>query len=373
MRNPYGRIAGAALVVVFGCGLFAGMARAHVNVSCAKAQSKIQIKWRFPESSPPESGDSTLMVSGNPPAAYPPDTCMHVSIAQSNNFDNRIHASGCCRGDTVSTTVVTLGNSEAGPTFRSQTLDESLYAGVGVPNGLAVRVERVVVVGPAPDIVRVFFLGGGMVTHKSSPSQEAISTMKLIVYPNDAAATADVGLTGAGSAFYGAATLLAGSLGVLQGFSLSDFIVVDDGAGTITAQPINALSKLALVPNANDAVVTLVGDPSSSSMSSMSSQTTDVPPHTSAGPWLGAASPNPARAGTRIRFGLQSPGPVSMAIYDQQGRRVRDLVAGALPSGVHDVSWDGRDAEGRQVPSGLYFYRLLAGGKRLNGRVFTLR
>ena len=62
-----------------------------------------------------------------------------------------------------------------------------------------------------------------------------------------------------------------------------------------------------------------------------------------------------------------------MAIYDQQGRRVRDLVAGALPSGVHEVNWDGRDAAGRQVPSGLYFYRLLADGKRLNGRVFTLR
>src|SRR5258706_7913827 len=34
MRNSYGKIAGAALVVVFGCVLFANIARAHVNVTC---------------------------------------------------------------------------------------------------------------------------------------------------------------------------------------------------------------------------------------------------------------------------------------------------------------------------------------------------
>ena len=52
--------------------------------------------------------------------------------------------------------------------------------------------------------------------------------------------------------------------------------------------------------------------------------------------------------------------PVDMAlcILDLEGRVVRDLVRDHRPSGRHRIQWDGRDNDGRAVPSGLYFYRL---------------
>lgn len=68
--------------------------------------------------------------------------------------------------------------------------------------------------------------------------------------------------------------------------------------------------------------------------------------------------PNPFNPTTVIPFSLRSGGMVELAIYDASGRRVRGLVKGALPSGGHEVFWDGKDDRGRPVASGIYFARL---------------
>ena len=44
------------------------------------------------------------------------------------------------------------------------------------------------------------------------------------------------------------------------------------------------------------------------------------------------------------------------------GRRVTSLVDEHQTVGRHTVSWDGRDSGGEIVASGVYFYRLKAGG-----------
>ena len=51
--------------------------------------------------------------------------------------------------------------------------------------------------------------------------------------------------------------------------------------------------------------------------------------------------------------------PVTLAIYDVAGRRVRELAGGTWTAGDHDVVWDGRDARGRASASGVYFARLV--------------
>lgn len=53
--------------------------------------------------------------------------------------------------------------------------------------------------------------------------------------------------------------------------------------------------------------------------------------------------------------------PVEVAVYDALGRRVRALEAGASVAGRLDLTWDGRDAQGRRVTSGVYFMRVQAG------------
>jgi hypothetical protein len=77
--------------------------------------------------------------------------------------------------------------------------------------------------------------------------------------------------------------------------------------------------------------------------------------------YLSQNYPNPFNPTTRIAFGLKEPATVSLRIYDAAGRLVRVLVEGDRPAGNFSELWDGRDASGRAVSSGIYFYRLTAG------------
>jgi flagellar hook assembly protein FlgD len=49
-----------------------------------------------------------------------------------------------------------------------------------------------------------------------------------------------------------------------------------------------------------------------------------------------------------------------MSVYDVQGREVVRLVDNELDAGKHAVTWSGRDADGRKVASGVYWYLLQA-------------
>lgn len=71
--------------------------------------------------------------------------------------------------------------------------------------------------------------------------------------------------------------------------------------------------------------------------------------------------PNPFNPTTVIRFSLSSPAPVKLMVYDARGQLVRTLVDENRGVGPHDVVWDGRDAGGDAVSSGIYFYRIEAG------------
>ena len=72
--------------------------------------------------------------------------------------------------------------------------------------------------------------------------------------------------------------------------------------------------------------------------------------------------PNPFNPATMIRFALPATQPVELAIYDVRGQKVRTLVHGVMEAGHHEVTWLGRDDQGRGVASGMYFYRLSTDG-----------
>jgi flagellar hook assembly protein FlgD len=57
---------------------------------------------------------------------------------------------------------------------------------------------------------------------------------------------------------------------------------------------------------------------------------------------------------------LGSEVKVQLGIYDLQGRLIRLLVESVKSAGCYTTFWDGRDEEGRKVPSGVYLYRLRA-------------
>ncbi len=79
---------------------------------------------------------------------------------------------------------------------------------------------------------------------------------------------------------------------------------------------------------------------------------------------LAGAYPNPFNPQTEIAFDLATASPVRLAVYDLGGALVRRLVDEARPAGRHRALWDGHDESGRQVASGTYVARLVAGPVR---------
>ncbi|MBM4117651.1 hypothetical protein FJ251_07870 [bacterium] len=84
-------------------------------------------------------------------------------------------------------------------------------------------------------------------------------------------------------------------------------------------------------------------------------------------------SPNPFNPKTSIRFDLVDAQAVRLAIFDLSGRCVRMLLDESLPAGAHAVAWDGRDAAGQALPSGVYLYRIEAGPLRETAKMLLLR
>lgn len=70
--------------------------------------------------------------------------------------------------------------------------------------------------------------------------------------------------------------------------------------------------------------------------------------------------PNPFNPSTTIGFALPEVSEVSLAIFNLRGQWVQTLVAGPRSGGRHNAVWDGRDASGARVASGIYIYRFQA-------------
>jgi hypothetical protein len=79
--------------------------------------------------------------------------------------------------------------------------------------------------------------------------------------------------------------------------------------------------------------------------------------------------PNPFNPTTSIKFALPVESKVSAEIYNILGQRVATLVNGVLNAGYHTIEWNGTNASGQSMGSGVYFVRLSAEGK--DSRKFT--
>lgn len=76
---------------------------------------------------------------------------------------------------------------------------------------------------------------------------------------------------------------------------------------------------------------------------------------------LHANFPNPFNPSTTIEYDLPRQASVEIVVYNIAGQKVRTLVNGNIDAGQHAAVWDGRDASGSRVSSGIYIYRITAG------------
>ncbi|OGC92833.1 MAG: hypothetical protein A2W25_01230 [candidate division Zixibacteria bacterium RBG_16_53_22] len=83
---------------------------------------------------------------------------------------------------------------------------------------------------------------------------------------------------------------------------------------------------------------------------------------------LMSAYPNPFNASITISYSLPAPGPVSLDIYDILGRKVATLFEGVMPAGESRAFWNAKE-----MPSGLYFARLIVGERQETVRMVLLK
>lgn len=84
-------------------------------------------------------------------------------------------------------------------------------------------------------------------------------------------------------------------------------------------------------------------------------------------------TPNPFNPTTQVSYSLPQAGKASLVIYNLLGQQVRTLVSGVYEAGMYQVTWDGRDAGGREVAGGVYLYRFESGNTSATRRMLLLK
>ena len=87
---------------------------------------------------------------------------------------------------------------------------------------------------------------------------------------------------------------------------------------------------------------------------------------------LSANYPNPFNPSTKIHYQLPTAEHIRIEVYNSLGQHVRSLQNGRKPAGHHEQSWDGKDTQGKEMPSGVYFCRMVAGTFTQNQKMIIL-
>ena len=83
--------------------------------------------------------------------------------------------------------------------------------------------------------------------------------------------------------------------------------------------------------------------------------------------------PNPFNASTELTFSLPVEADVIVEVMNISGRVVNTLLNSEMQSGVHSVRWDGTDDSGKELSSGVYFYRLRTDGYSETRKMMLLK
>jgi hypothetical protein len=84
--------------------------------------------------------------------------------------------------------------------------------------------------------------------------------------------------------------------------------------------------------------------------------------------------PNPFNPETAIRFSAATPGKVTIRIFDVAGRLVNTLAKNVTETGLNEIRWNGKSRDGRNMASGMYFYRIrFANGQESEAKMTMLK
>ena len=128
-----------------------------------------------------------------------------------------------------------------------------------------------------------------------------------------------------------------------------EYVYVIGGDGRVTYRNLAGWNDSEVSAAVQSALDDLVGTP--------------APPSADRTVRMSTPSPNPFNPRTTLSLEVPAEGAsVTLEVFDQRGRLVRSLLEGQPVTGPrYDVVWEGRDDMGRELASGVYFFRLRAG------------
>ena len=88
---------------------------------------------------------------------------------------------------------------------------------------------------------------------------------------------------------------------------------------------------------------------------------------------LDPSYPNPFNLITTITFTLPAAGDITLAVVNVEGALVTTLASGPFSARTHEVEWDGTNAAGDRVASGVYFFQLSTSGETLSQKMVLVR
>ncbi|MBU92288.1 MAG: hypothetical protein CML88_02005 [Rhodobiaceae bacterium] len=83
--------------------------------------------------------------------------------------------------------------------------------------------------------------------------------------------------------------------------------------------------------------------------------------------------PNPFNPTTKIRFSNDRNSNVRVNVYALSGEKVATIMDRRVNAGVYDVSWNGKNSNGKIVPTGMYLYDIESDGRRLQGKMLFVK
>jgi len=83
--------------------------------------------------------------------------------------------------------------------------------------------------------------------------------------------------------------------------------------------------------------------------------------------------PNPFNSTVAIKLEIRKPDFIETAVFDVLGRKIRDFENAWREVGPSIIQWDGKDNEGRNVSSGIYFFSVRSGTVLASARMMLLR
>jgi hypothetical protein len=84
--------------------------------------------------------------------------------------------------------------------------------------------------------------------------------------------------------------------------------------------------------------------------------------------------PNPFNPTTNISFSLPKESVVNLKIFNSVGQEITEIISGEkYAAGKYNLSWNGKDASGKYMPTGLYFYQLNTNGLSMTKKMLLLK